>query len=342
MISKTTRFLLAIMLGVWCCLSISTALAGSYNANYGKRLSKEEKEVLCAFIAQQSEELAGKEKSALGGVIPDSVLTSIYNTTYNISNSVMLVSVLGNALMCHATHSGKEHVTVFGVEIVSFPNIPVWICGAIVYCFGFMLVLSIAFYVVDVSFKLGFAIILLPIGIALWPFEKTKDKIVILISIFLRTAAIFVFLAITVSYTVEMLSVALGNIHSSLDAIDKNDTDTISQTFSLGSSVYLVVVAVLVYGMKLIGSAIPEYANKFFPDKAFGGASPIHHLSTQAVDFAKQKVVQPVARYAGDVASTQAGKLTEKAGVAVGKKMKITGKVIERVGQVMQDHRPKK
>ena len=139
-----------------------------------------------------------------------------------------------------------------------------------------------------------------------------------------------------------MLSVALGNIHSSLDAIDKNDTDTISQTFSLGSSVYLVVVAVLVYGMKLIGSAIPEYANKFFPDKAFGGASPMHHLSTQAVDFAKQKVVQPVARYAGDVASTQAGKLTEKAGVAVGKKMKITGKVIERVGQVMQDHRPKK
>lgn len=300
------------VLGAFLC--VSAAQAGTYVAKYNSTLSRSEKQSICNQLQNASQSTSSERNGLGGGVIPDEVLTSIYNTTQKISNSIMLVSILGDTLMCHSVHAAKNNVEIFGVYLGSYPNIPIWLCGAVIYFFGFMLLLSITFYVIDISFKLGFAIILMPIGIALWPFEKTKDKIVILISIFLKSAGIFAFLAITVAYTVGMLSEALSGLKDVFEAIAQNDTDYVQETFTLDATTFLLVVTGLAYGMKLIGSTIPQYVDKFFPDKAFGSASPMHHLSTQAMDFAKKKVVAPVATFAGNVAETQVGKGVEKIG----------------------------
>ena len=297
-----------------CFLFINAVQAGTYVSKYNKTLSPSEKESICKKLQTATQQTPSEKNGLGGGIIPDEVLTNIYNATRSISNSISIVSALGDSLMCHAVHGNPWNVKIRDVVLATFPNIPIWLCGAIIYFFGFMLLLSITFYVVDVSFKLGFAIILMPIGVALWPFEKTKDKVVILISIFLKSAAILAFLAITVSYTVNMLSGSLTNLGDIFQAITVNDTDYIERSFSLASTNFLLVVAVLAYGMKLIGSTISNYVDKFFPDKAFGGASPMHRLATQAVDFAKQKVVAPVAKYAGDVVETQAGRGLEKVG----------------------------
>ena len=293
---------------------IAPAQAGTYVSKYNKTLSKTEKQAICKQLQKTSQPTSEERNGLGGGVIPDEVLTSLYNTTRNISNTILLVSVLGDSLMCHAVHAAKNEIKIFGVTLASYPNIPIWICGAIIYFCGFMLVLSITFYVVDVSFKLGFAIILMPIGVALWPFEKTKDKIVMLISIFLKSAAILAFLSITVSYTIGILSQALGDLQEIFEAISQNDTDYVAHRFTVTTTSFLLIVVALIYGMKLISSTIPNYVDKFFPDKAFGSASPMHHLATQAMDFAKKKVVAPVAKYAADVAETQVGKGVEKTG----------------------------
>lgn len=307
-------FLSVLLLILGCFIFASSADAGTHVSAYNKRLSRSEKKQICSQLEAAAKAPASTRNALGNGAIPDELLESIYNTTQNISNSVMLVSILGDTLMCHANHAAKNNVKILGVYLGSYPNIPIWLCGAIIYFFGFMLLLSITFYVVDISFKLGFAIILMPIGVALWPFEKTKDKIVIIISIFLKSAAIFAFLAITVAYTVTMVSEALSGLKVVFEAIAQNDTDYIGENFTLDASTFLLVIAALAYGMKLVGSTLPHYVDKFFPDKAFGGASPMHHLSTQAMDFAKKKVVAPVATFAGNVAETQAGKLTEKTG----------------------------
>lgn len=297
-----------------CFAAVSNSFAGSYKSEYSKQYTKSEKESICRQL-QHNKQSTPKNPDGLGnGVIPDDVLMSIYNTTKSISDSIMLISILGDTLMCHASHAAKNQVTILKIKLFDYPDISIWLCGAVIYFFGFMLVLSITFYVVDISFKLGFAIILMPIGIALWPFDKTKDKLTILISIFLKSAAIFSFLAITVAYTLGMLSESLGGLRQVFEAIATNNTDYIADTFTLDASHFLLVCTALAYGMKLIGSTVPEYVDKFFPDKAFGGASPMHHLSTQAMDFAKKKVVQPVASLTHDIVKTQAGKVTEKAG----------------------------
>ncbi|MBR2299253.1 MAG: hypothetical protein IJ870_01605 [Alphaproteobacteria bacterium] len=307
---KKLTFLMIIVLVFCLCVPVCQSYAGSY----GRKLSQDERNAICERIKGNASIKSAASDGLGGGVIPDDVLVSIYDTTRQISNSVMLVSILGDTLMCHAVRGGKNSAQIGSVRLFSYPNIPVWLTGAVIYFFGFMMLLSICFYVVDISFKLGFAIILMPIGIALWPFDKTKDKLSILISIFLKSAAIFPFLAIMVAYTLGMLSESLGGLKDIFEAITTNNTDYVSETFSLGAPTFLLIVTSLIFGFKLIGSAIDDYANKFFPDKAFGGASPMHHLATQALDFAKQKVIQPVASLAHDIAKTQAGKVTEKAG----------------------------
>ncbi len=313
---KKTLHILMIIAGMVVFLSPSKSDA----ADYGRRLSLSERNQICDELKssrQQNSQTQQQSTSLGGGIIPDAVLSNIYNTTRQISDSVSLVLVLGHALTCNAVHANKKSITILGVTLLSYPNIPVWICGAIIYFVGFMLTLSVTFYLVDIAFKLGFAVIMLPIGVALWPFPPTKNKLTILISIILKNAAIFAFLAMTVAYALNLIGEAGSGLEDIFERIDNNETDTITKDFSLFSSNFLIVMFALVYGMKLIGSTITDYVDKFFPDKAFGGgqaASPIHGSMTQAMDFAKKKVAAPVASFAGDVAKTQMGRATAATG----------------------------
>ena len=281
--------------------------------DYAKTYTRSQKEQICKQLEGTS---ANRPNiSALNNdIIPDSVFLNIYNTTKNISNSITVTSVLGDVLMCHASHAAKQHAKIAGIRIFNYPKISIWLAGLLVYFFGFMFLLSITFYVVDISFKLGFAVILLPIGIALWPFKATHDRLAKLISIILHSAAIFVFLALTVSYALNMLTVAVGNLDAIFDAIDANDTDTIQNAFSIYTTSFLVILFSLVYGLKLIGSTIPDYVNRFFPDNVFGKSVPMHHMAVQSMDFAQKKIVEPTAKLAGDITKTQAGRLTEGVG----------------------------
>lgn len=288
----------------------------AHAADYGRKLSLSERNALCNELkaARQKSSTASKNASVGGGIIPDSALISIYNTTRQISDAMSIVLVLGHALTCNAVHANKNSVTILGVTLFSYPNIPVWLCGAIIYFMGFMMTLSITFYLVDISFKLGFAVIMLPIGVALWPFPPTKDKLPMLIGIILKNAAIFVFLAMTVSYALNLLDQATGGLEDIFRRINNNETDTVSEDFSLASSSFIIIMFALIYGMKLIGSTVEDYAGKFFKDKAFGSSAPMHRSLTQAMDFAKKKAVEPAVSWAHDVALTQAGRLTAGAG----------------------------
>lgn len=242
-----------------------------------------------------------------GGIIPDALLQEIYQTVRRISDTTADILVMGQALTCHAVYADKKPLGVGDYYLVSFPNIGGWLSGAIVYFFGFMMTLSITFYLVDVAFKLGFAIIMLPIGIALWPFPPTKDKLIIIISIILKSAGIFAFLSLTVAYAYELVNASLEGTDVLYKSIDNNKLDYVDSHFSLATTNFLMVLFALAYAMKLIGSTIKDYVDKFFPDQVFGGASPIHGAMTQAMDFAKKKAVDPVASYAKDVAMTQTG-----------------------------------
>lgn len=334
------------------CILLFTAICGvfifaqiSEAASYNKQLNKSERDSLCSQLKSQAASVSTQGASSLGGgIIPDHVLTSIYETTRKINDKTALMLTMGHSLTCHAVHAGKNSVGCCGIELFDYPDFSVWLCGGIIYIVGFMMTMSITFYVVDIAFKLGFAIIMLPIGIALWPFPITKDKLTTLISIIIKSAGIFAFLAITVSYALNMVDTAtsmnltddvppiavqaikqkassqgldwdkLGGMEKLFFMINNNMTDAIAENFTLFSLYFLVLMFAMVYGFKLIGSTIEDYVDKFFPDKAFGKAAPMHGSMTQAVDFAKKNTVDKAASWAGDVATATTGRLMKGTG----------------------------
>ena len=107
-------------------------------------LSRAEKQSKCEVL-KKAAKAAPPESSLKNDIIPVSLLQNFANTVHNISNNLVSISVLGDALMCHAVHGDPWAATVAGVELFAWANIPIWLCGAVIYCFGFMLVLSVAF-----------------------------------------------------------------------------------------------------------------------------------------------------------------------------------------------------
>lgn len=239
-------------------------------------------------------------------IISSDVINKIMLFTYNLDKTVSTNLVIGHALTCHSMNAGAWNFGLFHLV-----NIWIWLCGAAIWFCGFMLTLGICYYLLDISFKLGFAIIALPVVIGLWPFNVTKDKLTLTISIILTSAATFAFLALTTTYALVLISTALRDIPTLYDAIDNEKVDWISDTFDISGPYFLIIIFAYLYSMKLISSTITDYVDKFFGDGVFGGQSPMHSKMTQATDFAKQKVTGAASAVGGAV-TTQAKKGAEK------------------------------
>ncbi len=295
-------------------------------------------------------------------ILPESFINSLMNALQNLHNAASLIVVTGDALMCHATFTEKHPINLFGHRLTTYPDIPLWICGAIIFFIGFMIVLSVGFYLVDMTFKIGFAVVALPVCIALWPFRWVSDRLKKIITIFCKSAATFAFLAITIAFALNMFFEALGHDARTklFVAISCNNIDYVNSVFSLFSTQFILVIVSSVYGMKLIGATTKDFVEKIFPDEAFGGgakAAPMHMMSVQAADFARKKIVAPIASYVGNATTTQLGRgisrvggammrfgasRKTKTGKAVGLIPGFVGGILNEGGAAMADHRPKK
>lgn len=220
-------------------------------------------------------------------------INKLFGLNQAIDKTVSENLVIGNAIICHSMNAGAwVDASFLWILTLKIPNLWLMFCGAAIWFAGFMLTLSISFYVLDVSFKLGFALILLPLAIGLWPFEVTKDKLPAVLSIIFKSAAIFAFLAITTSYALNMISTAMRDINEFYVRIENDDATWISETFEITGSYFIIIIFAYLYSIKMIGGTINNYVNKFFSDNVFKDKSPIHDKSTQATDIAKQKSLE--------------------------------------------------
>jgi len=236
--------------------------------------------------------------------------------------------VAGHALMCHATHAGTLDFAGGTVQ-TGIPNVWIWFCGLAIWFFGFMLTFGISFYLLDVCFKIGFAIMFLPIAIALWPFSLTKDKLGKIFSIILNAGGVFMFLAVVTALAMALISqsynglatvddktgVKLSGIDNLVQQINNDNTLWVAETFKLTGSYFIIILFCYLYALKLVATSIKDYAGKFFGDDVFSGAAPMHGKLTQATGMVKN-AVGAGASLGKDIAVTQgskaAGKLANK------------------------------
>ena len=251
-------------------------------------------------------------------IMPASIMNSILGATKAITDTTAETMVLGDAVQCYAglEKGGAWNVTVLGLNVSRITNFWMWLEGTFIWCTGFLLTLAIAYYLLDIGFKIGFAVIALPIVVGLWPFNMTKGKFTNCLSIIFKASATFAFLAITTAYSLALINSALGGLENIYDVMDsvasgqevnQEQTDYVARQLELFSANYIILVFAFLYSYKLVGSTVSSLVNKFFPDQMFGEAQPIHHWSTAASRWVKDQAMKPIG-YGRDIAMYQGGR----------------------------------
>lgn len=257
--------------------------------------------------------ISASDGGAATEIVSSDVMNRIMFFAQNLDKNVSTNLVIGHAMTCWSMNGGAWDFSLFKMV-----NLWLWFCGALIWFVGFMLTLGIGYYLLDISFKLGFAIMALPVVIGLWPFNVTKGKVTAVISIMLKAAGTFVFLALTTTYALAMINVALRDVPTLFAKIEAGDAIWISNTFDLTGPYFLIILFVYLYSMKLISSTVSDYVDKFFKDSVFGGADPMHGKLTQMTDFAKQQAMRPV-KWAGGKASDAVKKQATEGAAKAGK-----------------------
>lgn len=246
-------------------------------------------------------------------IISPAVLDKILLVTEGISNKVASNMVIGNGLMCFADKVGYDLI------VFTFPNIWLWLCGAVIWFVGFLLVMFVSYYLLDISFKIGFAIIIMPVVIGLWPFKVTSSRVSVCFSIILKSAATFAFLSLCATFSAVLIDQALfvpdpnspdGGNHSGVEqlfsAFANDQVEYVSKLFSITGPTFLVFCICFFYAVKLIGKN-QTLVNRFFPDKMFGDVAPMHSAGTMVTDKLKGMAMSPV-NLAKDIAVHSTGK----------------------------------
>lgn len=274
-------------------------------------------------------------------IMSKAVMNSILGATKAIGDITSENMVLGDAIMCYATLDNGGAWHPFGYVVTNFW---MWVEGAFIWFTGMLLTVAIAYYLLDLSFKIGFAVVALPLVVGLWPFELTRDKFAVCISIIAKSAATFAFLAMTTTFTVQLTDAVysyedgttdtavedangpkglakLYEIYDRATTTDKGaakmtdaqkaaDINYASSKLAIFSTTFVLILFAFLYSFKLVQATVPDLVNKFFPDKAFGNQQPMHHWATAATRWAKDQAMKPIG-WARDAAMYQGGKLAK-------------------------------
>lgn len=235
--------------------------------------------------------------------------------------------MIGHSLMCYANNVayfcvGKEPYFC----VIKLANLNLFFSGLLIYIVGVLMAMSIGMYFVDISFKLGFAMLFMPVSIALWPFPPTKNKLGENLSTIIRNGMLFALVAIGVVLSVTLIENSLfsggtfkDGISSFWEAVANKSTQALTENFSFVEISFLVTAFGVIFAFKILASSINDYLDYFFSDSAFGSESPMHHMGTQAIGMLKANTVDKAASFAKDVAKTQTGRALAGVGGGIAK-----------------------
>lgn len=227
-------------------------------------------------------------------IMPKSIMNSMLGATKAITDTTAQMQILGDLAMCYSNlDPGGRWVVLdkWYLPKITMINIAMWIDGLILFVLGAVLTAVVGFYLVDITFKIGFAVLALPVVMGLWPFKVTGSKLQEVISIIARSSALFAFLALTTYFGIEILVAALGGkaglegIYSDFETIFAGEVDgderdeiieTLNNQFNLFSSSFIMMLFGCVYAYKMIKDTTSDLVEKFYPDKVFGDANPMH------------------------------------------------------------------
>lgn len=283
----------------------TTQLASSSDSSYSSSPTYSSVQHNYYLVKDKNESYSLIPISSDGKTVVDStVFDKIMKISRKADQAVSLNFVIGDAIICHSMHAGAYQFSTKITKTIGinfyFPDIWLWACGALIWFFALMVTIGVNFYLLDLSFKVGFALLALPITIGLWPFNKFKDEFVKCIKIIANAAGTFMFLGISTGLSVVLISTALGGTDALFDAINNDDKRYISEKFSLTGGSFLLILFAFLYSHKLISETVSKMADAFF-SAVTNGLNPMHKKTTQTIDFAKKQATNAISEIGGGI-----------------------------------------
>lgn len=251
-------------------------------------------------------------------IIDPAVLDKILAFTEGVSKKMATNMILGNGLMCHS-------LDAFDVAGYRMVDLWLWLCGAAIWVVGFLMSIFVSFYLLDIAFKIGFAVIMLPVAVGLWPFKPTTGRVGACFSIILKAAATYALLAICATLAIILIDAVL-DVEQLFEYIKNDQVTEISEMFSITKTRFLVFCIAFIYAIRLVGKN-QQLVNKLFPDRIFGDVAPMHQKMTGMTSMVTSKAMKP-AGLARDIALHQTGRGIAGAAKGVGKGVGAAGKFL--------------
>lgn len=261
--------------------------------------------------------LTNEEMSAMpSGVIGQNLLASVMASIKLFNRTAAQMPAIGSSLMCISTHAAA-HI---------LPDFSMLIEGALVFAFGWLIILAASFYLLDSVVRFGIFCALLPFLIASWPFKVTKQYANAGWKIFMNAFFNFVMMGIIIGLNSELIAQGLTGSKGGMDeleaAINGSNVDELKELMDISGTDFLVLVACCLFAFKLVAQI-----NDLASDISGGGGgtaigSKIGGLAAQA---AKKTVFA-----AGGAAGSVGGAVYEASGAKAkvdGMKGKVLGKV---------------
>lgn len=311
----------------------------SFGAEYGNTII----DVTTPKIADIDKYGKFDTKDYNSNLISEAIFGKIMTLSKKADAAVSLNFVIGDALACHAHHAGAITVAKKVQEILHiefyFPDFWLWLCGIAIWFMGLMVVIGINFYLLDLSFKVGFGLLALPITLGLWPFDKFQSKFTECIKLIVNAAGTFMFLGISVGITVTLISAALGGTDELFAAIENDNKRYVADQFSLSGAKFLLVAFAFFYSHKLISETVSGLTDKFFGSSLAGGMNHMHTMAVGTTAYlgnaVKDKVGGTVGRITKGIGKG-ADALTEKAMGGALKGLKKGGRAIGRLASKLK------
>lgn len=218
----------------------------------------------------------------------------LYSAVETINDQVYYVVTVGQSMICHAV--------IGSPPIVKWDN-PQLLYGCIVFMFGWVLLLGVSFYMLDVIIRLSFAAVLLPVGIACAISSRLSMGYAKNIwNLFLNVFFSFIMLGIIMALVIQVVTFCLNG--DSMSHASTTATATVKTASAIASRA--------AFGAAVVGLAVPGAA---VPIQAIIDANDVALLTRVMLDFGHLiltiicfavmiQLVEQMGKLAGEISDT--------------------------------------
>lgn len=207
-----------------------------------------------------------EEKVALNSQLYNALMCMINN----LHNTTAYGQAMASSILCHAWTAEQS-----GILPIQFPSLKMLFTGVVIWLVCFLLSLLFVFKLIDVCFRLGILLVLLPLLIVAWVFPPTVEFTKKGFQLLLHVMMVFISMAIVLSLAIALVEIAFGGNSESIsgstiikDAASLQDYFNTNQVFKMNDAIqfslfnFIIAGLCCIFAIKIL-SLIDQLATEF-------------------------------------------------------------------------------